>query len=84
MATSSSSLGPINAPTLTQTSTPTSAPTPNFWTTTNGILAIILCIVLLIIGFVLIRMMIPKKTKSSTNSYIDNPMYSKGGYFYFD
>jgi hypothetical protein len=72
--------GPINAP----TSTPTSAPTPNFWTTTNGILAIILCIVLLIIGFVLIRMMIPKKTKSSTNSYIDNPMYSKGGYFYLD
>ena len=82
MATSSSSLGPINAPKSTPTSTPTSTASSNFWITT-GILAIILCIVLLIIGFVLIRMMIPKKTTSS-NSYIDNPMHSKGGYFYSD
>jgi hypothetical protein len=72
--------GPINAPKSTPTSTPTAS--SSFWTTT-GILAIILCIVLLIIGFVLIWMMIPKKSKSS-NSYIDNSMYSKGGYFYSD
>ena len=74
----------VSSSASSSTDTPTSAPTSNFWTTTTGILAIILCIVLLIIGFVLIRMMIPKKTKSSTNSYIDNPMHSKGGYFYLD
>jgi hypothetical protein len=73
----------VSSSASSSTDAPTSAPTPNFWTTTNGILAIILCIVLLIIGFVLIRMMIPKKTTSS-NSYIDNPMYSKGGYFFFN
>jgi hypothetical protein len=55
----------------------------------TGILAIILFITLLIIGFVLFRMITPKKIKSNSNSHnndefsTDNPM-SKGGYFYFD
>ena len=82
----SSSSPSKSTPSSTPSQTPTA--TPNYWTTSTGILAIILCIVLLVIGFFLFRMITPKKT-SNSNSYdndkfsTDNPM-SKGGYFYFD
>ena len=78
-----------SSPTPTATPATTPAKTSNYWSMSTGILAIILFITLLIIGFVLFRMITPKKIKSNSNSHnndefsTDNPM-SKGGYFYFD
>jgi hypothetical protein len=77
-------------PSLTPTSTPSTIPIDipwysNFMILTSVIIAG-LCLLSFIIGLIAVATGSLFKNKNSTNDTfaVDNPMHSKGGYFYLD
>jgi hypothetical protein len=87
-----SNLQMVNSLTPSPTSTPSYSPTPvdipwyaNFMILTSVIIGG-LCLLSLIIGLIAVATGSLFKNKNSTDDTfaVDNPMHSKGGYFYLD